>query len=56
MITKPVGRIYRKARAAHRGLWADAKPVAPWEWRAGEKDRKRVPSERYGYMDRNATI
>ena len=23
-----------EARAARRGLWADAVPVAPWEWRA----------------------
>jgi endonuclease YncB( thermonuclease family) len=23
-----------EARAAHRGLWADPNPVAPWEWRA----------------------
>lgn len=29
------------ARAARIGLWADAEPVAPWEWRAGEADRKR---------------
>ena len=30
----------RDARAAHRGLWADKAPVAPWEWRDGEKGRK----------------
>lgn len=29
-----------EARAAGRGLWADANPVPPWEWRAGEADRK----------------
>ena len=33
----------RDARAAGRGLWADKAPVAPWDWRAGEKDRKREP-------------
>ena len=31
----------RAARAARRGLWADAKPVPPWEWRASEAERKR---------------
>ena len=30
----------RQARAAHRGLWADKAPVAPWEWRASEKASK----------------
>jgi endonuclease YncB( thermonuclease family) len=34
----------RDARAARRGLWADKAPVAPWEWRATEKDRKRQPA------------
>jgi endonuclease YncB( thermonuclease family) len=34
----------RDARAARRGLWADKAPVAPWEWRASEKDRKRQPA------------
>jgi endonuclease YncB( thermonuclease family) len=32
----------RQARAAGRGLWGDAKPVPPWEWRATAKDRKAV--------------
>lgn len=36
----------REARAARRGLWRDPAPVPPWEWRATEKDRKRVPAGR----------
>lgn len=28
------------ARAAGLGLWADAEPVPPWQWRATEADRK----------------
>ena len=36
----------RAARAAKRGLWGDAKPVPPWEWRATEKERKRQPAGR----------
>jgi endonuclease YncB( thermonuclease family) len=35
-----------EARAARRGLWADREPVPPWEWRATEKERKRVPAGR----------
>ena len=29
----------RDARAAKRGLWADAAPVPSWDWRAGERER-----------------
>ncbi len=36
----------REARAARLGLWADKAPVAPWEWRATQKDRKRQPAGR----------
>ena len=32
-----------EARAAGRGLWADPDPVAPWEWRKGEAERKATP-------------
>jgi len=32
-----------EARAAGRGLWADPEPVAPWDWRAGEAERKAAP-------------
>jgi len=28
-----------EARAAHRGLWLDADPVAPWDWRASKAMR-----------------
>ncbi len=27
------------ARAARRGLWADADPVRPWEWRKAKKNK-----------------
>lgn len=27
------------ARSAHRGLWADPRPVPPWEWRRENRDR-----------------
>ena len=30
-----------EAQAARRGLWADAAPIAPWEWRASESERRR---------------
>jgi hypothetical protein len=28
------------ARKAKRGLWADAKPIPPWEWRKSERERR----------------
>lgn len=36
------------ARAAKRGLWADAAPVPPWEWRASERDRKAAKRQPVG--------
>ena len=38
----------QSARAAKRGLWADVKAMPPWEWPAGEHERKAmaVPSRR----------
>jgi micrococcal nuclease len=29
------------ARAAKEGLWKDPKPMAPWDWRKTERERKR---------------
>jgi endonuclease YncB( thermonuclease family) len=34
------------ARLRRLGLWADAKPVAPWEWRAKKGPGKRVTAQR----------
>lgn len=28
-----------QARAAGRGLWAEAEPVAPWDWRQAKRGR-----------------
>ncbi len=38
----------RGAKARHLGLWIDIDPVAPWEWRAAEEQRKnqRKPAEK----------
>jgi micrococcal nuclease len=33
-----------EARAARRGLWADASPVPPWEWRHGQRPRAADPA------------
>ncbi len=40
------GAIEDDARRHRRGLWADAHPVAPWEWRKTERDRKAVEAGR----------
>lgn len=37
---KSLGKLESDARAKKRGLWSDAKPVAPWDWRAA---RRRTP-------------
>ena len=38
----PLFAIEREARAAHRGLWQDPAPVAPWEWRNGVRESSRL--------------
>lgn len=36
-------RLEAEARVARRGLWADAYPVAPWEWR---RERRALDTHR----------
>ena len=33
-------QVEQAAKTARKGLWADAHPVPPWEWRKHGKDRK----------------
>jgi hypothetical protein len=37
---KELARAEAAARKAKRGLWADAKPIPPWDWRQSERERK----------------
>jgi len=36
----PLHALESEARAARRGLWADAAPVAPWDWRRERVGRR----------------
>jgi endonuclease YncB( thermonuclease family) len=33
-------QVEQAAKTARKGLWADANPVPPWEWRKSEKERR----------------
>jgi micrococcal nuclease len=37
-----LAQLEAEARAAKRGLWADAHPVPPWQWRKGEREPART--------------
>jgi endonuclease YncB( thermonuclease family) len=36
-------QLQREAQTAQSGLWADASPVPPWNWRKGQKDISKTP-------------
>ncbi len=38
-----LARLEAEARTAKRGLWADAHPVPPWEWRKQHREPARTP-------------
>ncbi len=35
-----LAQLEANAKAAKRGLWADAEPVPPWEWRTKQKQQR----------------
>jgi hypothetical protein len=37
-----LAQLEAEARTAKRGLWADAHPVPPWQWRKGNREPARV--------------
>lgn len=46
-----LAKLEAKARAEKRGLWSDASPMPPWEWRHSESGARRTT-----YTDRPRTV
>ncbi|HEX6361889.1 MAG TPA: thermonuclease family protein [Albitalea sp.] len=45
--TRSLRRLQAEARAARRGLWSDAAPLPPWDWRKRQRSlRARQPRAR----------
>jgi len=44
----PLFALENEARQAHRGLWQDSAPVAPWDWRRNGRQSARSNSTRAG--------
>jgi micrococcal nuclease len=42
---KGLAALEAEARSSKRGLWADASPVAPWEWRKASRGKSAAHSE-----------
>lgn len=38
-----LARLERQARNANHGLWAEAQPIPPWDWRDGERQASPSP-------------
>jgi endonuclease YncB( thermonuclease family) len=36
------------ARKAKRGLWADAKPIPPWDWRQRHREKRQTGASTRG--------
>jgi hypothetical protein len=44
-------RLQRQARNAGRGLWSQADPVPPWEWRSRISDSSEEPANERNCLD-----
>jgi len=44
----PLHSLQNEARAAHRGLWSDPAPVAPWDWRRNVRQARGSSGARPG--------
>jgi endonuclease YncB( thermonuclease family) len=44
----PLFTLEKEARTAHRGLWQDPAPVAPWDWRRNVRESSRFSAFRPG--------
>src|SRR5215472_16406920 len=45
-----LAQLEAEARTAKRGLWADAQPVPPWQWRKGDREPARTAAPRVAAM------
>jgi micrococcal nuclease len=43
--SEKLATLEREAKAAKRGLWADANPTAPWEWRHSKKGQSKAGAD-----------
>jgi endonuclease YncB( thermonuclease family) len=42
---KDLAALEAEARSSKRGLWADARPVAPWDWRKASREKSAARAE-----------
>lgn len=42
---RSLGKLEKLAQAEGKGLWADADPVPPWEWRKGKRNLQAQPGQ-----------
>jgi hypothetical protein len=48
--------LQQQARADNLGLWQDAKRIAPWDWRNGQRIPTALPAELESIRDSDETV